>query len=76
MEWLRRYEAISPTTRERYQDALNWYLIPAIRLIRVEELSTPIVDAAIRNIYIDPTDALHRGAYRGSEGAREVLGAR
>ena len=53
VEWLRRHEAISPTTRERYQDALNWYLIPAIGSIRIEELSTPIVDDAIRSIYID-----------------------
>ncbi len=52
-EWLRRHEGISPATRERYQDALDWYLVPAIGNIRIQDLSTPVVDDAIRSIFVD-----------------------
>lgn len=53
VEWLKRHDTISQATRERYQDCLTRHLIPSVGDIRVEDLSTPLVDEALRTIYID-----------------------
>lgn len=52
-EWLKRHDGISKSTRESYQGSIDRYIIPAIGRVRIEDLSTPVIDEAIRNIYVD-----------------------
>ena len=51
--WLDQHVGISPSTRESYQHSIERYLNPSLGKIRVEDLSTPVVNDAIRSIYVD-----------------------
>lgn len=53
VEWLKQHDGVSPSTVERYQGAIKRYLIPAVGAIRIGDLNTPIVNDAIRSIYVD-----------------------
>lgn len=53
VEWIKRHDGVAPATRERYQGVIRNYLTPAVGGVLVGELSTPIVETAVRNIYVD-----------------------
>ncbi len=51
--WLAQHDQIADSTRERYQSALRWYVYPRLGQLRLGEVSTAVVDDALRDIYID-----------------------
>lgn len=52
-EWLKQHDGISTSTRERYQDSLRRHLIPTLGQVRVEDLSSPVIEQGLRDIYVD-----------------------
>ena len=51
--WLDQHGGISVSTRESYRYSIGHYIVPVLGQIGIEELSTPIVNDAIRSIYAD-----------------------
>ena len=52
-KWLSQHDGISQSTRERYEGVMRRYLKPTIGDVRIDDLSTPVVNDAVRTIYID-----------------------